>query len=100
MVGETDEKKSMMLKELSDKFAAMVEGKLNVLVDLNKSGLPSAGARKEGLKGFEGKRIGKVGFFGLHPVARVIAAFVIGKSKKEDMRFFKTKEDALAWFKE
>ena len=100
MVGDTGEKKSMTLKEISDKFAAMVEGNLNILVDLNKSGLPSAGARKEGLKGFEGERIGKVGFFGLHPVAKIIASFVIGVSKKKDMRFFRTKEEALKWLKE
>ncbi len=97
---EVDEKTSTMMRESSDKFATMVGGKLNLLVDLNKAGMPSRGARKEGQKAFEGERIGKVAFFGLHPVARVIASFVIGVTKKRDIRFFKTKEEALAWLKE
>jgi len=29
-----------------------------------------------------------------------MASFFMGASKKKDMRFFKTKEEALAWLKE
>ena len=48
----------------------------------------------------ENEKIGKVALFGLHPVARVIAAFIMGITRKKDMRFFKSKEEALAWLKE
>jgi len=48
----------------------------------------------------EYEKTGKVAVFGLHPVARVIASFVMGVSKNKDMRFFKAKEEALAWLKE
>ena len=53
-----------------------------------------------GQEAFEDEKIGKVALFGLHPVARVIASFVMGVTKKEDMRFFRTKEEALAWIKD
>jgi hypothetical protein len=99
VLGDVNDEISMKIKEVSDKFTAMVEGKLNLLVDLNKTGIPSADARKKGLEGFEGEKIGKIAFFGLHPVARVIASFIMGITKKEDIRFFKTREEALAWLK-
>ena len=46
------------------------------------------------------EKIGKIAMFGMHPVARVVASFVMGVTNKEDMRFFKSKEDALLWLKE
>jgi hypothetical protein len=99
VLGEIDEETSTKMKESSDKFAAMVEGKLNLLVDLNKAGMPSPGARNKGQKAFEGERIDKVAFFGLHPVARVIASFVIGTTKKNKLQFFKSREEALVWLR-
>ena len=44
----------------------------------------------------EHKKQGKNAFYGMHPVARVLAAFFMGMSKKKDMGFFKTKEQAVA----
>ena len=41
----------------------------------------------------------KVAMFGIHPVAMVIASFVTNITKKNEMRFFKTKEEALEWIK-
>jgi hypothetical protein len=43
---------------------------------------------------------GKMAYFGMHPVARVIASFMMGVTRKQNMRFFKTREEALAWLKE
>jgi len=71
-----------------------------MLLDINKAGQVSSGARKIGKETFEDEKVGKVAFVGLHPVARVIASFVMGVTRKKDMRFFKTKEEALAWLKE
>jgi hypothetical protein len=48
----------------------------------------------------EDTKTGKTAFFGMHPVARVIASFVMGVSPNKMMRFFKTKEDALIWLRE
>ena len=100
LVGEQDEKIVFAVHEASRKFRNTVEGKVNLLVDLNKAGKPSPGARKIGQEMLEDERIGKTALFGLHPVARVLVAFVLGITSKKDARFFKTKEEALAWLKE
>jgi len=100
VVGEVDENAAIALCESHLKFMNMVEGKVNSLVDLNKAGKQPPKARKIGTEMFEHERIGKVALFGLHPVARVIASFVMGVTRKKDIRFFKTREEALAWLKE
>ena len=100
LVGEQDEKTPIVLKEAIDKTKNIVEGRVNVLIDLNKAGRPSSRGRKAGQEVLEDERIGKVAFCGLHPVARVIASFIMGVTRKKDMRFFKTEKEALAWLKE
>jgi len=99
VVGEQNERTATEMLKVTNKLQNMVEGKINVLIDLNKAGTPSSGARKLGQEAFEDEKIGKIALFGLHPVARVIASFVMGVSRKKDMRFFKSKEEALAWLK-
>ena len=100
VVGEVDEEIAIAIKEVDLKFKNTVEEKLNILADLNKAGQQSAKARKIWKDMTEGDKSGKVAMFGMHPVARVLASFVMGVSRNKDMRFFKTKEDALAWLKE
>ena len=95
-----DEKTETELITSFFKLVNMAEGKVHVLFDINKVGKPSHGARKIGREVLENEKVGKVAFFGLHPVARVIASFMIGVTKKKDIRSFKTKEKALAWLKE
>jgi len=100
LVGEQDEKIVRALHEASIILRNMTGGKVNCLVDLNKAGKVSSEARKIGQEMLEDERIGKVALFGLHPVARVLAAFVLGITRKKDTHFFKTKEEALAWLKQ
>ncbi len=99
LVGEQDEKTVLAIYEASNRLTNMVEGKVNVLVDLSEAGQASSGARKKGQEMLEDEIFGKVALFGLHPVARVVASFFMGISRKKDMRFFKAKEEALAWIK-
>ena len=99
-VGEIDEKIAIEIKEAVIKLINMVEGKVHTLTDLNKAGKTTSQARKIFQELAEYKKQGKNAFYGMHPVARVLAAFFMGISKKKDMRFFKTKEEALQWLKE
>ena len=99
--GEKDKTIAIAVKNAYIKMANTVEGKIHLLMDVNKSGQPSSEARRifqEGILEYE--KTGKVALFGLHPVARVITSFIIGVTKKKDIRLFKTKEEALAWLKE
>ena len=100
IMGEVDEKMEIRINEACYKLMNMVEGKVNTLVDLNKAGKTSPGARMRQKEISEHEKVGKVALFGLHPVAKVLASFFMGISKNKDMRFFKTKEEALAWLKE
>ncbi len=98
--GEIDEKTAIEMKEAVRKLTNMVDGGTHTLTDLNKAGKTTSKARKIFQELADQWGPGKTALFGMHPVARVLASFVMGASKKEDMRFFKTKEEALAWIKE
>jgi hypothetical protein len=99
-VGEIDEKIAIKIKEAVLKLMNMVEGKVHTLTDLNKAGKSTSQARKVFQELAEHEKQGKNAFYGMHLVARVLASFFMGVSKKKDMRFFKTKEEARAWLKE
>jgi len=99
-IGEHGKKQAIAKKEVILKLLNLAEGKVDYLIDLNKTGKQSPEARNIYRGLMEHERIGKVAIFGMHSVARVIASFVMGVTKKKDMRFFKTKEDALIWLKE
>jgi len=99
-VGEVDEKMAIAIKEAVLKLMNMVEGKVHTLTDLNRAGKTLPAARKVFQELADHEKQGKNAFFGMHPVARVLASFFMGTTKKKDMRFFKTKEEALAWLKE
>ena len=95
-----DKELALGIKEAVLKLSNLYEKKMNLFVDLNFAPQPSSEARKVYQSIAEHDKIGKIAMFGLHPVARVLAAFIMGVSKKKDTRFFKTKEEALAWLKE
>jgi len=99
-IGEYDEKTAFAIKEAGLRLANMVEGKVSVILDHNMAGKPSLKARAVFRKMTEHEKFGKIAHWGVHPVARVLASFVMNISKKKDMRFFKTKEEALTWLKE
>ncbi len=99
-VGEIDEKTAIAMKEALLKLMNMVEGKVHTLTDLNKAGKQSLKARKIKQEISESSKTGKLAVFGSHPVARVIASFIMGVTRKKDMRFFKTEEEAIVWLKE
>jgi len=99
-IGEIDEKTAIAMGEAVLKLVNMVEGKVCTLTDLNKAGKTSPEARKVFKELAEHEKQGKNAFFGIHPVAGVLASFFMGITKKKDMRFFKTKEEALVWLKE
>ena len=100
VVGDIDEKIAIAVKEADLKFKNMVDENFDVLGDLNKAGKQSSEARKIWQEMIEHERTGKVAMCGMHPVARVLASFVMGVTRKKDTRFFRTKEEALTWLKQ
>jgi hypothetical protein len=98
-VGNIDEKSAKDIVQATFHLAKNVD-KISILIDLNNSGQPSTEARKSFLQTTNNPKINKVALWGLHPVARVLASFVLGISKNENMRFFKTEEAALKWIRD
>ena len=103
VVGELDGRTACEMQKTVEKFVGIVgEGvqKVSVLVDLNKAGKPSPEARKIFVEMNDHERTGKIAHYGASPVARVLANFTMSISRNRNMRFFKTREEALAWLKE
>ena len=103
IVGEIDEKIALEFRnaifEFNNRFGKKIR---NSFIDINRARKVSSKARKilKGLSDDNEIGGGKSAFFGLHPVARVLASFFIGLSKDVNQRFFETKEEALEWLKE
>jgi hypothetical protein len=99
VVGEQDEKTALAMKEAVERLISGIEGKLDVLADNSRAGKATPEARRIFRELLEMKNFGKVAICGGNPVARVLASFVIGISRKKDVRFFRSREKALAWLK-
>ena len=98
--GDLDEDDYEDMSAATIKATEDIEGKVNILVDINHCGKVPAKVRRMAKRDFEKETTGKVAMFGMHPVARILASFIIGITRKEDIRFFKTEAEALAWLKE
>jgi hypothetical protein len=101
IVGEIDEKLAREFIVAYEKFYLLLKGRMRlVLADINKAGKASSEARKLFRMLSEEKKANKTAIFGMHPVSKVIASFFMGVSRNKDIRFFNSKETAMAWLKE
>lgn len=91
---------AMEMKELCLELSSGMDGKCNYLIDLNDCGKNEPGARKIWKELSEHNNTKKVATFGMNPVAQVIANFVIGTHKGNNLRFFKSEKDAVNWLNE
>lgn len=98
-VGDIDAKIATEIGEATLKLSNLVDEKVNIFNDINETKMASSEARKILQKYIMNETVGKVAIFGLHPVARVLASFFLGVTKKRDVRYFKTKEQAIKWLK-
>jgi len=99
-IGEQTTELANLQQEINFKLFGLAKGKINFLIDLNKCGKNSPEARQIWNQLGDDERTDKVAIFGLHPVARVIANFSIGASKRNNQHFFKTQEEAMTWLLE
>lgn len=98
-IGDIDEQLALKIQKFVQEFGKTINTRINLFIDLNKSGKPSAAARKifQDINDYD--ITGKIAFWGIHPVARVLAAFIMGITKKKAIRFFNSREKALEWLK-
>lgn len=97
--GDQTEEIAKLQFEVNKKLCSLVSGKINYIIDLNNCGKNPPKARTVWNKINENEKTAKVAAFGIHAVAKVLASFVINFSTRNDMRFFKTREEAEDWIK-
>lgn len=95
--GEQTAEVALKHKKICEMLSSGLEGKINYLINLNKCGKNATEARQIWKEFSESENTNKVATFGLNPVSRVIASFVIGKIEKGAINFFKTREEAISW---
>jgi len=95
--GEQTDEVAIAQEEVNRRLKEQSNQKIYYLIDLNECGKNSRKAREIWLKLAEDEATEYVAIFGLHPVAKVIASFVTGLSKRQNERFFKKKEEAVNW---
>lgn len=99
-VGDIDEKDALEAAKAMGKLNGLAGGKANFLIDLNRGGKLTSEAKKI-LKDFSENTIkGKLGFWGLSALPKLLASIFMTVTKKSDMSFFETREQAVAWLKE
>jgi len=96
-IGEQTEEIATLTKQLHFNRFILVKGKVNYLIDVNRCGKNSPLARETWNELSKHDKTYKVAIFGLHPVAKVIASFVMGFYNKDNQKFFTTEEEAKAW---
>ena len=99
-VGVVDKEAAIEIASSALKLVELVDGKVKILTDLNRAGGSSSEARRVYQEMLEHVKLDRLALCGLHPVARVIASFTMGVTKKRTVRFFTTKAEALAWLKD
>ena len=98
--GGLDEKEALESVEAMRMLTEKSDDEVNFIINLNNGEKTSTKARKILREFTENEVQGKIAFIGLHPVAKVLASFFIGITRKEDMRFFKSEKEAIIWFNE
>jgi SpoIIAA-like len=100
-IGIQTDQIALAQKKINKSLSQLVNGKVNFLIDLNKSGKSSPLARKIWKEISDNEEeTNKVALFGLHPVARVVATFVMQIVSRNNIKFFTNAEDALNWLKQ
>jgi hypothetical protein len=99
-IGEQTSEIAILQKGVNFKLYTLINGEVNYLIDLNRCGKNAPEARLVWKELCESDNIHRVAIYGLHPVAKVVASFVMNITMKKNQRFFNTKEKALDWLKE
>lgn len=98
--GNIEEEIALKVRDVILSILKSQDSQVNELIDLNDVGKNSPEARDIWKELGELEQTGKVALVGLHPVARIMAAFVTTRIKgKKNMRFFSHREEALEWLK-
>jgi hypothetical protein len=97
--GDADDEMGIEIDRMINRMVENIDGKLDLLIDLNRAGKTSSRSRKLFKAFSETGKCRKIALFGAHPVSMVIASFVMGISRNKNMTFFKNREAAMEWLR-
>ncbi len=89
-----------LIKNNYHEFFNLFGGKVKLLVDLDHIGKNPPVARRLWTEVARDPLTTKLAVYGMHPVARVLASFIMGTTHISKYRFFESKEEALNWLKQ
>jgi len=88
------------IKGICLELASRMNGKCSYLINLNACGKNEPGAREIWKELSSHETTHKAATFGMNPVAKVIANFVIGRHKGNNLRFFGSEKNAFDWLRD
>lgn len=97
-IGDIDVQTALECQATALKLTDHIPGKVSILVDVNRAGKESHEARQV-WKNMKYEKDADVAMFGIHPVAKFVATLYMKFAKIKNVRFFSTKEEALAWLR-
>jgi hypothetical protein len=98
-VGEQTDEMAAVIRQNYKQVFSRITGKVKQLINLNSSGKSSPASRRLFREMNNTVEVDKVAIYGLHPVARVLASFVMDSNNQKHIRFFRDKEKALEWLR-
>lgn len=99
IIGELDENNAIAMRDVFYSLLSKVDDKANIFADNNRTKKPSLEARKIFQEMIEYEKVDKIAILGLHPVARMLAAFMTGLSRNKNIRVFMNRGEALEWLR-
>lgn len=91
-----DDKEAERISQIGEEYLNNCEADY-VLIDLKQSTQFSSKARKVWVEFLQNEKIKKTAIFGGNVFVRTLASFVIAASKRKNIKFFSTEEDAINW---
>ena len=79
--------------------AATLEQPLGLLVDASRDGKMAPSARRNFTELNKDPRLGHIGICNVSRFNRVVATFIMKATGRDNIRFFESQADALAWLK-
>ncbi|MFC2003320.1 STAS/SEC14 domain-containing protein [Chloroflexota bacterium] len=85
------------LREAAIKLRNMVDGKVNMLISIDKVEMIAPKVIEFAKATLADAKVGKVALIGKNPLAPILIAPFMGTTRKSDVAFFKTEEEAMQW---
>ncbi len=98
--GDIDKDLALKQIEIALQIHRVIQKKINLFIDLSNAGKQSPEARVLWREINQRAEINKIAYYGLNFISRIVASFIMGKLKKSNIRFFKSKSEAVQWLKE